>query len=373
MFLLFSCGAAFGQSDLTLTQAAIGPPFETVVQVINEVQTNITVTIEVFQGSSTTANGSPMTVRFDGGTATALPQTFNLGAFQELTTVLTGPDAVLRNGWIHVFSSGSGAKISGSLFFRTKTGTTVTDSVGVPSTQRFRHAVAQFDNREAGVGTGIAFCNPDDTPVTVNLDVFQANSAATSAAPIVLQRKQHFAKFLNEIPEFVQFARAQGTLVIEVSPGRTIPILVLRLDGSQLTSLATRPLGFVFQYAITTPTGGNVETGFWEFDFLGFDLVGIGRRETIGGGAGDPAGLFFTVSGNWTGTSFQFRYRTSLPGGAIGMVVFNGTSAGQETTLDASNIGRNITGKVTTLDANGNVVSVNNFTAFHKFGPPAGQ
>jgi hypothetical protein len=367
-FLLFSCGAAFGQSDLALTQAAIGPPFETVVQVINEVQTNITVTIEVFQGASTAgANGTPMTVRFDGGAATNQGAVFNLGAFQELTTVLTGPDAVLRNGWIHVFSTGSGAKISASLFFRTKTGSTVTDSVGVPSTQRFRHAVVQFDNRDAGSRTGIAFCNPDSTSVTVNLDVFQANSQATSAVPIVLQAKQHYAKFLDEIPEFGQFSNRQGTLVIEVSPGRTIPILVLRIDGSQLTSLATRPLGFVFQYSVTTTAGANVETGFWEFDFLGFDLVGIGRRESIGGGAGDPPGLFFTVSGNWTGTNFQFRYRAALPGGGTGMVVFNGTSAGQESTLNATNASQPITGKVTTIDANGNALSVNNFTANHKY------
>jgi hypothetical protein len=98
------------------------------------------------------------------------------------------------------------------------------------------------------------------------------------------------------------------------------------------------------------------------FDFIGFDLVGIGRRDT------DPAGQFFGVRGSWFGTNFQFTYRITFTDGTIGMVVFNGTSAGPESTRPtplADSVP--VTGKVTTIKADGTISSVNDFTASHKY------
>jgi hypothetical protein len=117
-------------------------------------------------------------------------------------------------------------------------------------------------------------------------------------------------------------------------------------------------LGFVFQYEIKTPGNAPIETGFWMFDFANFDLTGLGRRDT------DPAGTFYGVRGNWLGNSFQFTRRVQLEGGGYGMVLFNGTSSGKEATN-----GSTITGKVTTIGADGQVVSINNFSAYHLFNP----
>jgi len=97
---------------------------------------------------------------------------------------------------------------------------------------------------------------------------------------------------------------------------------------------------------------------------VGFNLVGTGRMET------PVAGDISEVTGSWTGTSFQFRYRKVFPDSAVGIVVFNGTSAGQELTTGSDGPSKPVTGKVTTIGADGRVVTINNFTAFHKFGPP---
>jgi hypothetical protein len=59
-----------------------------------------------------------------------------------------------------------------------------------------------------------------------------------------------------------------------------------------------------------------------------------------------------------------------LGGIPAGMVVFNGTSAGQESTVGADGKSKAITGKVTAIGADGQTVSINDFSAFHKFGDP---
>ncbi|MBI3940566.1 MAG: hypothetical protein HY315_07000 [Acidobacteria bacterium] len=359
------------QSDLAFPHIAVGgnPAFETVLQVINEVETDVVVNIDVFQGSSAqTGNGAPLPVSFDGSALTA-SRVLTLAKFQEFTTVLTVTDPIARNGWVRVRSTTAGGKISGNLLFRQKSGRTVVDSVGVSSPQRFRHAVIQVDSREDGSNTGVAFANPDSTPVTVSMDLFQGETPF-SRAPFTqtLQPNQHFAKFVSEIfPAFAILSapQRQATLLLETAPGRSIPYLTLRADGSQLTGIPVRPLGFAFQYEVRNTSNAVVETGLWMFDFVGFDLIGTGRRDT------DPSGTLFAVSGNWAGTNFQFRYRITFPDNTTGIVIFNGTSAGPESTEDAERRGKVITGKVTTLGADGQVRSVNNFTAFHKFGAPA--
>ncbi|MBI2821111.1 MAG: hypothetical protein HYX74_02700 [Acidobacteria bacterium] len=340
------------------------PAFETVLQIANDVETNNSVIIEVLQGSSAgPANGAPLPVSFDGGPLTA-SQTVTLAPFQEFTTVLSVADTTPQNGWVRVRSNTTGGKISGNLLFRQRSGGTVIDSVGVSSPQRFRHAIIQVDNREPGSNTGLAFVNPDSTPVTVTIALYQGTRlVSTPPFSQTLQPRQHFAKFVSEM--FPSFRREQGTLVIETGAGRSVPYVTLRLDGSQLTSLPVRPLGFTFQYTVRDSDGAVVEAGFWMFDFVGFDLVGVGRRDS------DPRGAFFAVSGSWIGTNFQFRYRVTFPDGTTGMAAFKGTSAGAESTVDAGGNRRAVTGTVTTLGADGQARSINNFTAFHKFGPPA--
>ena len=365
-FFAIASLSVMGQSDLAFPHMAVGgsPAFETVLQIISEVETSAAVTIDVFQGGTGPGNGSPLSVRFDGGAATT-SRSLQLTPFQELSTIITSADGTLRNGWVRVRSTTTGAKLSGSLIFRLKnTAGTVTESVGVTSPQRFRHSVIQVDNREAGSDTGVAFINPDSTPVTVTLDLFQGLNPAAPTVTATLQPNQHFARLVSEM--FPTFLRQQGTLVVETAANRSIPFVTLRLDGANLTSLPVRPLGFVFQYTVRDTANTIVETGYWLFDFVGFDLVGTGRVETPT--AADLGG----VSGSWAGTNFQFRYRKVFPDNSIGMVVFNGTSAGQESTVDSGSNARNITGKVTTIRADGTVASTNNFTAFHKFGnPPA--
>ncbi len=353
------------QSELDFAHLAVGgsPAYETVLQIANEVESANSVTIDVFQGSlAGSANGTPMTVRFDDGTAAA-SRTVTLTPYQEFTAVLSGTDNTLKNGWVRVRSATSGGKISGNLLFRQRSGSTLIDSVGVTGVQRLRRGIVQMDHRDAGSNSGVAFVNPDTTAVTVTLDLFQGPNRIASPVLVTLQPNQHYAKLVSEI--FPTFWSQQATLVVETAAGRALPFLALRLDGAQLTSIPVRPLGFTFQYTITNDAGTTVETGFWQFDFSGFNLAGTGTIET-------PARAELPeVTGSWMGTNFQFRYRKTLPGNNVGIVVFNGSSAGAESTMDANGRSRAVTGKVTTIGADGQVVSVNNFSAFHKFGAPA--
>jgi hypothetical protein len=223
-------------------------------------------------------------------------------------------------------------------------------------------AVVQIDQREAGSDTGVAFVNPDNIPVVVTLDLFQGLNSVASSLPVTLQPNQHYARLISEM--FPSFGTQQGTLVISAAVNRAVPCMALRIDNLHLTSIPVRPLGFSFQYTVTDDAGATVETGFWLFDLVGFNLTGTGRIET------PVAGDISEVTGSWTGTNFQFRYRKVFPDNSVGMVVFNGTSAGQESTVGSNGLSKAVTGKVTTVGADGRVVSINNFTAYHKFGAP---
>ena len=155
--------------------------------------------------------------------------------------------------------------------------------------------------------------------------------------------------------------------MIEAAPNHAVSCMALRLDGGRLTSIPVRPLGFSFAYAVTSDAGGTLETGSWIFDLVGFNLIGSGKIESP-----SPSELA-EVTGSWIGTNFQFRYRKVFQDGTVGMVVFNGASAGRESTAGTDGKSRAVTGKVTTLGADGLVISVNNFAAFHKFGAPPQQ
>jgi hypothetical protein len=354
--------ALCAQSDLAFPQIAIGgnPVYETLLQVINEVDTVNAITVEVFQGSlSGASNGQPLQVRFDGGAPTA-SYSVSLTPYQEYTTRLTGADATLRNGWLRLRSSAPGGKVSGSVIFRQKTGSSLADTVGATSPQRFRRAVVLVDQREAGSDTGVAMANTTATAITVMFDLFQGAVRAVSPVSVTLQPGQHFAKLISEV--FPAFGNRLGTLIIEAPAGTAIPCMALRLDGGHLTSIPVRPLGFVFQYTVTNSAGTVVEKGLWMFDLLGFNLVGQGKVES-------PAAADIPeVSGSWVGTSFQFRYAKTLANGSTGIVVYNGTSAGSESTADSSGKNKVLAGKVTVVGADGQVASVNDFTAFHRYG-----
>lgn len=345
----------WAQSDLAFPHIAVGGPYETVVQVANEVAADNSIVIEVFRGRlAGSANGTPFPVRFDNG-APASSRAVTLHSYQEMSTVLTLQDSTVQNGWVRIRSTTAGGKMSGNLIFRQRESGKIADSVGVASSQRFRYAVIQIDEREEGAYTGVAFVNPGLSAVTVAIDLYQADKKIGSFAQ-TLEPNQHFARLMTEV--FPGFSGQQGTAVITTTAGTSVPILALRLDGIQLTSIPVRPLGFVFRYEVKTPGDVPVETGFWMFDFADFDLTGLGRRDT------DPPGAFYGVRGNWLGNSFQFTRRIELEGGTFGMVVFNGTSSGKEATD-----GSRITGKVTTTGADGQAVSTNNFSAYHLFSP----
>jgi hypothetical protein len=364
LFLFFFSAAPLcAQSDLAFPQLAVGgnPAYETVLQVINEVETDNPIIIEVFQGGlSGSANGTALAVQFDGGIA-ATSRSLILKPYQEFTTVITRSDATLKNGWLRAHSTINGGKISANLLFRQRSGGTLLDSVGVTS-QRFREAVVLVDQRESGSDTGLAFANPDGAALTVTMDLFQGSNRLASPLPITLQPHQQFAKLVSEM--FPSFGAQQGTLIISSAPGRTVPCLALRLDGLHLTSIPVRPLGFSFQYTILDNSGSVIETGSWMFDLVGFNLVGTGKAEL------PIPGEFYEVTGSWVGTNFQFRYRQTQSDGRIGMVVFNGTSAGLESTVGSDGNGHPITGKVTAINSDGQVNSVNNFSAYHKFALP---
>ncbi len=341
----------WAQSDLPFPQIIVGESFETVVQISNDVASDDTLTFEVFSGTQG-ENGQPFPVQFDGGEVTAVTERY-LAPFQELSVRLNLGGSNLKVGWLRVRSAVSGGKVSGSLFYRVKSGDRVLESVGVTSSKRYRFAQIQLDHRDQASDTGVGFVNPDDSPVQVTIDLFQGERFLAQYTH-ALEPNQHFAKLVSEI--FPEFSGTVGTLLVETSASRAIPFLTLRLDGDQLTSLPVRPLGFSLQYELWDPDAGRVESGFWVLESEGHNIVGFGRR------SGDTSSENYRVLGSWEGTSFQCAFRRILEDETIGVVVFNGISQGIE-----KSDGVPITGNATVLGAEGKPVAVYEFVAFNKY------
>jgi len=341
------------ETDLTFPQVVVGESFETILQIANDVASDDSITLEVFSGNfEGRGNGEPFPVQFDDSEPTTV-LTKELSPFQETTVRLSLTGSKVRNGWLRVRSAAPGGKVSGSLLFRVRSGGEVFDSVGVTSAKRYRFAQIQFDDREPNVATGVAFVNPDDSSVEITIDLFRGELFLERFS-VELDANEHFAKLFSEI--FPAFAHTDGTLLVETTASRTIPILTLRLDGSQMTSLPVRPLGFSLQYEIRDQVDTLIESGFWMLDSEGHNLIGLGRR------TGDSQSEEFGLIGSWVSTSFQCVQRTTSLNGSSGVLVFNGTSAGIEKTEGAP-----IVGKVTEIGSDGNVVSVNGFVAFAKY------
>jgi hypothetical protein len=346
-FLAFLLTPLQAQSELTFPQIAVGAGMETVLLVANDEATTDSITIELYD-----SEGEPLEAHFSNGPTTASLR-IDFLPYEDMTVILSLPGPDLKVGWMRVRSETAGGKISGNLFYRIKEGGQVVLSIGVPDSRRYRFATLQFDNTEPGSNVGLAFANPDPTPVDVAIDFYQGEEPVAGFFT-TLGPHGHLAREVTNL--FPDVTENRGVLVIETSDGRAIPFLSVRMDGAQITSVPVRPYGFSLRYEARNSAGSVVETGYWMLDSEGFNLVGHGRADA------DPAGELQSVLGNWFGTSFQLSYRRALPGNQVGMVIFNGTSVGEERSE-----GEPVTGKMTILDSNGTVVSVHNFSAVPKF------
>ncbi|GAB4115957.1 MAG: hypothetical protein Kow001_16850 [Acidobacteriota bacterium] len=340
------------QSELSFPQIVVGGSFETVVLVANEVAASDTIVGEIFTGEDppASAGGNPMPVRADGQPPAPVFQR-HLEPFQELTIRLSLEEAPARPGWLRLRSTTPGGKITGGILYRNRVGGVVRDSVGVPEAYPQRFSRIQFDDREPGSDTGVAFINPGTDDVQVLIDLYQGEERLAGEA-IQLGPREHYARLVHEM--FPQAERGFGSLILETSASRPVPMLALRLDGPQITSMAVRPLGLSLRYEIRDTGQALVEAGVWSLDSRGLNLEGTAQR--------DGSGVVEPLVGIWRGRSFTCVVARSLDDGTTGTLVFNGVSRGEE-----KSEGFPITGTVVLLDANSEVQERHEFSAFHKF------
>jgi len=351
LLFFFSCRTALAQSDLTFPQIIVGESFETLVLVANEIAVEDVVVFETFYGSQDAGrNGNPFPVELNQSEAKAKHE-LNLGPYEEKSARIHLDQEGLTVGWLRIRSLAEGGKVSASVFYRVKSGDLLLDSLGVPTSRRYRFAQVQFDDTDESSATGVAFVNPDDTAVQVTIDLFDGEQHIARYEH-ELDPRMHFAKLISEI--FPAEKNRQGSLILETSASRAIPILTVKLDDRQWTSLPARPLGFTLQYEIRSESDQVIESGYWILESEGFYLIGKGRNS--------QSQEYYDVSGNWFGRSFQCIRRKTYSDNSFGIVVFNGASAGDEVTHGAP-----ISGTVTELGPDGYVLSVNDFIAFNKY------
>ncbi|MBI2820919.1 MAG: hypothetical protein HYX74_01720 [Acidobacteria bacterium] len=337
--------AGFAQALVNLPQVAVGGPISTYITVVESNNVSKEVQIDLFDD-----NGSPFLASFDGGAAVS-NFTFNLGPFTERVFMLTSSGPA-RAGWARLTTSGPGQFNASERFVISGDSAGIVDAVGVLPTEENVFWSITFDRRNSSQNVGVAVVNPTDRILDVTFDLFVGPNRAPGTGTVrrSLAPRGHLASYITEIfsSNFI------GTATLEVRTGTNrfgdeISVMVLRQDGSQLSSLPANKPQFIWDW-VSPATGTPSAGGYWFWTHLEKDRFFGTEVNTVG-----TSNRVF-LRGSWDGNRFAAERLFTNPDGSRGMQVYQGAASGE--------LGRRvIQGTLTVLTEAGAVTLVQSFRA----------
>jgi hypothetical protein len=161
----------------------------------------------------------------------------------------TDGTGALKTGVVEVYTvSGSDSDLEGTEIFTIFGGFV---SVGNSEPQRSQQVYVTVNSEEKA---GIAVYNPDeDDPVTLELVLLDSEGSVVATIQLVIQPREHLAKFVDEAPLFPNFDFFQadpegfeGTLNIRVLQGEDVSIvgLIQKLDSGALIAVSPSSKAF---------------------------------------------------------------------------------------------------------------------------------
>jgi hypothetical protein len=227
-----------------LPQVALGGPsaginYQTILYLTTIQSAGVFGTIDIFDD-----NGNPLPASANGAAAASSIPFSVLGA--RVTKIVLSGDQTLRSGWIRL-TLPSSVNLIANAVFQTYSGSTLVSEAGVLDSQPTVGGVIYVSAESGASNVGVAFANPQATPITIALTLFDQSGFVAATQNVTLPAYGHLAHFVTEI--FPQ-ALPSFTGALDIYCPTAFSAVALRLTGPNLATLPLSDQG-MYRPAIT--------------------------------------------------------------------------------------------------------------------------
>ena len=303
--LLVMSNSLFGQTfwthkDLVFGQVAAGGGYETVLNVTNRGTITYTGTMYLLTG-----NGNPWTPFVNGVLANGTVNVSILpGVTQSYHITVNGG---VQAGTVFIFTSSTANDnfLEGNLTYFIRSGSTITDSVGVSPSSEFYLSTVAFEDFST---IALALNNGDATASHVahlTLRLFNENNANVATKTLDLcGHACHMAQFLSEI--FPGTSLGRGRLEISTAD---YPVYgtALTFVNNQFSSLPLGGSPRAYTFATNTPAFGITTSGDASLWVDGIYVRGYVRFTRLNGGTLANPETYF-LGGRLIGTTLRVSF-----------------------------------------------------------------
>jgi hypothetical protein len=255
-----------------------GGTFDSLINLTNRGTNTYNGTLYLFKSSATNQPWSP-TINGTPVTNGAYPITINAG--QTITLDITGSSIAAGFGQVTAADTSASALLDGTLTYYIKSGTSVTDSVGVLPSNELMLTTIPFDNFST-IALGLVNLNPFAT--TLHLKLYSdTNKTPVAQLDLPFQSLQQVSEYLSQLFPLATITRGRldiqgdnyfiGTAITQQPPAPGAAI-------GQYSSLPFLPTGKTYTY---TQTGSKVKTGELYIFVEGTSYQGYATILTSGG------------------------------------------------------------------------------------------
>ena len=243
-----------GEQIRILPQVAFGGPsdalnMKTVLYLTTNVPSGVFATAEIFDD-----DGNPLPASADGAAPTS-SLTLTVPGNRVTRVVLSG-DQTLRSGWMRLTLPGTLHLITNAVF-QTFIGASAVSEASVLESPPAQQGLVYVGTRSGAANVGVALANPQTTPSTVTLRLFDQSGALSAAQDVTLPPSGHLARFVTELfPDFGSINDFNGSLA--VSSGAAVSALALRLTSDKIATLPVASNG-MYRPAITAIRAPRVQ------------------------------------------------------------------------------------------------------------------
>jgi hypothetical protein len=242
-----------------------GQNLKTVLYLTTNVSTGVFGTADIFDN-----DGNPLLASADGA-APSSSITFTVPGNRVSRIVLSG-DQTLRSGWVRLTLPGTLHLIANALF-QTFNGSTLVSEASVLESPAVTHGSIYVKVQSGVSDVGVAFANPQPTPNTITVKLFNQTGFPAGTRDITLPANGHLAQFVTELfPQVASLSDFDGALAM--SSPTSFSALALRLSSGKIAALSVSSNG-MFRPAITalrvpktqrSPAQVNFEIDVTDFD-----------------------------------------------------------------------------------------------------------
>ena len=302
---------------IAFAQIVAGGGFDSLINLTNRGTNTYTGTLYLFKSSAVNQPWSPT---INGTTVTNGAYPFTINAGQTITLDITGSSIAAGFGLVTAADTSASALLDGTLTYYIKSGTSVTDSVGVLPSSELMITTITFDNFST---IALGLVNLNSFATTLHLKLYSdANPTPVATIDRTFQSMEQVSQYLSQFfPLVTNITRGRldiqgdnyfiGTALTQQPPATGATI-------GQYSSLPFLPTAKTYTYVRTSPTQPTMTGELYAF-VEGMSYQGYVRDLTSGGSpVNNPI-------------SYVQGHMISDPNGNPALTLYNtGTSQGQE-------------------------------------------